>query len=162
MLIDPQLLASGSGNQDAGHGDIPPLTGAFPTSPGYGQAFAGRDTEAKENALGREEVGTEAEQSVCAGCSMLPNSLGGDSYLETISWIKCDGCKRWFHYACAGFTEKEVRSVDKFSCTACWEKCGPTTCQLLNPYNPLRSLGTRLLLTVLSSCPEIIPRTHLD
>ncbi|KAH0536918.1 hypothetical protein FGG08_006256 [Glutinoglossum americanum] len=126
-LIDPLLLASGSEDQSVGRSDVLPPTRAFSTPLGNGQDFTDQNPETKGSVPGREDLSAEAEQSVCAGCSMLPNSLGGDSYLETISWIKCDGCKRWFHYACAGFTEKEVRGVDKFSCTACWDKCGPTT-----------------------------------
>ncbi|KAI9772161.1 MAG: JmjC domain-containing histone demethylation protein 1 [Geoglossum umbratile] len=127
MLIDPLTNAPPSGSQGVGHTNRPPLARAPPTPLGYSPGFTGQNSETRENALGRRGTGVEAEQSICAGCSMLPNSLGGDSYLETVSWIKCDGCKRWFHYACAGFTEKEVRSVDKFNCPACWEKCGPTT-----------------------------------
>jgi hypothetical protein len=129
MLTDLPPAATPSEGQDAGHADVSVFTKALSTPFGYSQGSSGQNPRTKENALGQGGAGEEAEQSICAGCSMLPNSLGGDSYLETISWIKCDGCKRWFHYACAGFTEKEVRSVDKFNCPACWEKCGPTTCQ---------------------------------
>ncbi|KAH0562513.1 hypothetical protein GP486_002797 [Trichoglossum hirsutum] len=123
----PKVIASKGENREVEYGDVPTLAKALSAPSEHGQDFIDRNSDAKGKAPGREDANTEAEQSVCAGCSMLPNSLGGDSYLETISWIKCDGCKRWFHYACAGFTEKEVKSVDKFSCPTCWDKCGPTT-----------------------------------
>ncbi|KAI9767441.1 MAG: JmjC domain-containing histone demethylation protein 1 [Geoglossum simile] len=127
MLTDPLTTTTPSEGQDTRRINVPQFTRALSTPLGCGQGSTGQNPETKENALGQGGAGEGTEQSICAGCSMLPNSLGGDNYLETISWIKCDGCRRWFHYACAGFTEKEVRSVDKFNCQACWEKCGPTT-----------------------------------
>jgi F-box/leucine-rich repeat protein 10/11 len=43
-------------------------------------------------------------------------------------WIGCDGCKEWYHYACAGFnSEREVRDVNKFYCEPCRPKFGQTT-----------------------------------
>ncbi|KAI9800125.1 MAG: Lysine-specific demethylase 7A [Piccolia ochrophora] len=70
---------------------------------------------------------THTQGATCANCEMIPNSLGRNIETEDVSWISCDGCKRWFHFACAGLTEKEVRSVDKFSCADCWNTHGPTT-----------------------------------
>ncbi len=65
-------------------------------------------------------------KTVCAGCDLTPNS----SSREHESWISCNGCKGWFHFACAGFkNEREVRSVDKFFCRGCKPKHGPTTCK---------------------------------
>ncbi|KAI9673942.1 MAG: JmjC domain-containing histone demethylation protein 1 [Caeruleum heppii] len=43
----------------------------------------------------------------CAGCEMIPNSMG-DTESDDVHWISCDGCKLWYHFACAGLTEKEV------------------------------------------------------
>ena len=68
-----------------------------------------------------------APTATCAGCERSPNSARDDRAEET-SWISCDGCNAWYHYACAGLTEREVRSVDKYSCPKCWDTHGPTTC----------------------------------
>ncbi|KAI9761653.1 MAG: hypothetical protein M4579_000887 [Chaenotheca gracillima] len=82
--------------------------------------------------LGKKTVASKARRSqhiaTCAGCEMSPNSLGSRPDAEEVSWIGCDACKRWFHYACAGFaSEKEVRSVDKYICAQCKKEHGPTT-----------------------------------
>lgn len=70
------------------------------------------------------------ENTVCASCNFSPNSVAGD----TESWLQCNGCKKWFHFACAGFkNEREVRSIDKFHCKACTPKFGKTTRKLLVP-----------------------------
>ncbi|KAI9892977.1 MAG: JmjC domain-containing histone demethylation protein 1 [Vezdaea aestivalis] len=63
----------------------------------------------------------------CAGCSLVQNALGEGEEAETLSWIGCDGCKRWFHTACAGLRESQIRTVDRFSCRECHKKFGPTT-----------------------------------
>ncbi|KAF2835606.1 hypothetical protein M501DRAFT_997723 [Patellaria atrata CBS 101060] len=60
----------------------------------------------------------------CAGCSLSQDAIVGD----VEQWIQCDGCKGWFHWACAGFkTKRDVESVDKFICRPCRPKHGPTT-----------------------------------
>ncbi|KAJ9648733.1 JmjC domain-containing histone demethylation protein 1 [Coniosporium tulheliwenetii] len=65
-----------------------------------------------------------AQVTICAGC----NSTPGTSTADADQWISCNGCKAWFHFACAGFTtEREVRSVAKFFCADCKPKHGPTT-----------------------------------
>ena len=63
------------------------------------------------------------EGTKCAGCDISPNSFSG----EFVDWLQCNGCKQWFHLACAGFTTREVRKVDKFYCLACQPKYGKTT-----------------------------------
>ena len=66
--------------------------------------------------------------AVCAVCSFAQNSLGIDSENNATSWISCDSCKLWFHFACAGFkNEREVRSVDKYRCRKCKPIHGSTT-----------------------------------
>ncbi|OCL08226.1 hypothetical protein AOQ84DRAFT_45227 [Glonium stellatum] len=71
-----------------------------------------------------EQADATAQVTVCAGCNFTSNVLTGESQ----KWISCDGCKGWFHFACAGFqTERDVRSVDKFFCRQCRPKHGPTT-----------------------------------
>lgn len=70
--------------------------------------------------------------TVCAGCKFSRNSLNG----EGESWISCNGCKEWFHFACAGFkSEREVRNVDKFYCRPCKATHGATTCGYLPSEN---------------------------
>ncbi|KAI9738801.1 MAG: JmjC domain-containing histone demethylation protein 1 [Cirrosporium novae-zelandiae] len=70
--------------------------------------------------------GSQSTQTTCAKCNEAGAMLEGDS--EMTSWISCDGCKRWFHASCVGFSnERDVRSVDKFSCEECTPIYGPTT-----------------------------------
>lgn len=63
--------------------------------------------------------------TICAGCNSSDSTtMIGDGE----QWIRCDGCKEWYHYACAGFSsEREVRDVDKFYCEPCRPKFGETT-----------------------------------
>ncbi|KAL9100462.1 MAG: hypothetical protein Q9163_004165 [Psora crenata] len=66
--------------------------------------------------------------AVCAVCNFTQNSLSIDSRNNATSWISCDGCKSWFHFACAGFkNEREVRCVDKYRCCKCKPLHGTTT-----------------------------------
>lgn len=66
--------------------------------------------------------------AVCAACKFARNSLSVENDNNSTSWISCDGCKSWFHFACAGFkSEREVRSVDKFRCKKCKPIHGSTT-----------------------------------
>jgi F-box/leucine-rich repeat protein 10/11 len=63
--------------------------------------------------------------TICAGC----NSSDSETMIgDGEQWIRCDGCKEWHHYVCAGFkSEREVRDVDKFYCAPCQPKFGETT-----------------------------------
>ncbi|CAI6334997.1 unnamed protein product [Periconia digitata] len=63
--------------------------------------------------------------TICAGC----NSSDSETRIgDGEQWIRCDGCKEWYHYVCAGFkSEREVRDVDKFYCASCEPKFGKTT-----------------------------------
>lgn len=66
--------------------------------------------------------------AVCAACNFSRNSLSVENDNSSTSWISCDGCKAWFHFACAGFkSEREVRGVDKYRCRKCKPIYGPTT-----------------------------------
>lgn len=66
--------------------------------------------------------------AVCACCNFTRNSASVDNENNATSWINCDGCKSWYHFACAGFkNEREVRSVDKFRCKKCKPVHGATT-----------------------------------
>lgn len=66
--------------------------------------------------------------ATCSACHFTRNSSHFDSEINSTSWISCDGCKSWFHFACAGFkSEREVRSVDKYRCQKCKHLHGSTT-----------------------------------
>ncbi|MCJ1437951.1 JmjC domain-containing histone demethylation protein 1 [Xylographa pallens] len=66
--------------------------------------------------------------SVCAACNFSRNSLTLETENDALSWISCDACKSWFHFACAGFkNEREVRGVDKYRCRKCRPFHGNTT-----------------------------------
>lgn len=78
-----------------------------------------------------------AQVTICAGC----NSVPGTSTADDQQWISCNGCKAWFHCACAGFTtEREVRSIAKFFCADCKPKHGPTTCESISYLQSLTEL----------------------
>jgi F-box/leucine-rich repeat protein 10/11 len=66
--------------------------------------------------------------SICVTCNFTRNTLTAATENDATSWISCDACKAWFHFACAGFrNEREVRSVDKFRCRKCKPVHGGTT-----------------------------------
>ena len=70
----------------------------------------------------------EVTEQICAACGFNRNKLTLETENESTSWISCDGCNKWFHFACAGFkSEREVRSVDKYRCKTCKPLYGPTT-----------------------------------
>ncbi|KAL8762272.1 MAG: hypothetical protein Q9184_001684 [Pyrenodesmia sp. 2 TL-2023] len=72
--------------------------------------------------------GLAQEPATCAACKFMRNSMNLETDGESASWISCDGCKSWFHFACAGFkNEREVRAVDKYRCKSCRAVYGPTT-----------------------------------
>ena len=69
-----------------------------------------------------------AAAAVCASCNFSRNSPAIETDNDATSWISCDGCKSWFHFACAGFkNDREVRSVDKYRCRKCKPLYGSTT-----------------------------------
>ena len=69
-----------------------------------------------------------ATVAVCASCNFGRNSPAIEIDNNATSWISCDGCKSWFHFACAGFkNDREVRSVDKYRCRKCKPLYGSTT-----------------------------------
>ena len=83
-----------------------------------------------DDAPSKEAVGGEKSRSAafCAACKFQRNLSCVEVENNATSWISCDGCKSWFHFACAGFkNEREVRAVDKFRCKKCKPFHGPTT-----------------------------------
>jgi F-box/leucine-rich repeat protein 10/11 len=72
-----------------------------------------------------KKAAAEQPDLICAACKHSESEIKvGDGE----QWIGCDGCKEWYHYACAGFSsEREVRDVNKFYCDPCRPKFGETT-----------------------------------
>ena len=86
-----------------------------------------KNTSFTQNKHSKAEA-DESVQAACAQCNLSRITVAGEDQNEATSWISCDGCKRWFHIACAGFkSDREVRSVDKYSCRQCRPHRGPTT-----------------------------------
>ncbi|KAL8702035.1 MAG: hypothetical protein Q9224_000205 [Gallowayella concinna] len=78
--------------------------------------------------LGQAQAPRASEPATCAACNFTRNSASVEMDTDSTSWISCDGCKQWFHFACAGFkSEREVRAVDKYRCRNCKKIHGPTT-----------------------------------
>jgi hypothetical protein len=73
-------------------------------------------------------IPSSPQPAVCSACNFARNSSNVDTDSNSTSWISCDGCKSWFHFACAGFkNEREVRGVDKYRCRTCKPIYGSTT-----------------------------------
>ena len=81
-------------------------------------------------ATSKEKPESENSRSAafCAACKFQRNLSCAEVENNATSWISCDGCKAWFHFACAGFkNEREVRAVDKYRCKKCKPLFGATT-----------------------------------
>lgn len=75
----------------------------------------------------RRKASAQISQTLCAKCNQAQITVAGEDQ-DINCWIGCESCKRWFHYACAGFKdEREVRTVDKFFCGDCEKTHGSTT-----------------------------------
>ena len=76
----------------------------------------------------KSKVSQATPLAVCAACNFTRNSMSVENDNSSTSWICCDGCRAWFHFACAGFkSEREVRGVDKYRCRKCKPMYGPTS-----------------------------------
>ncbi|KAL4998123.1 JmjC domain-containing histone demethylation protein 1 [Aspergillus recurvatus] len=77
----------------------------------------------------KKEHDTESNgssQASCATCNLVRIPIDNED--QDVTWISCDGCKRWFHIVCAGFkNDRETRTVDKFICKTCRPIHGQTT-----------------------------------
>ena len=74
------------------------------------------------------ETDKSRSAAFCAACKFQRNLSCTEVDNNATSWISCDGCKSWFHFACAGFkNEREVRAVDKYRCKKCKPIYGATT-----------------------------------
>lgn len=73
------------------------------------------------------ETGNSNQEATCASCNLVRIPMDTEEQ-GGVTWINCDGCKRWFHIVCAGFKhDREIRTVDKFICRECRPIHGPTT-----------------------------------
>jgi F-box/leucine-rich repeat protein 10/11 len=112
----------------------------------------------------------EQPDLICAACKLSESEVKvGDGE----QWIGCDGCKEWYHYACAGFnSEREVRDVNKFYCDPCRPKFGETTSRstdakrrynsnlaqrFASPSESTRRLTTPVSMKVSSRLPTTTP-----
>ncbi|KAL4885358.1 hypothetical protein BJY04DRAFT_231863 [Aspergillus karnatakaensis] len=74
-----------------------------------------------------EAVPEETSQASCATCNLVRIPMDNEDQGD-VTWINCDGCKRWFHILCAGFkNDREIRTIDKFICKTCRPVHGQTT-----------------------------------
>ncbi|PBK77816.1 Clavaminate synthase-like protein [Armillaria solidipes] len=68
------------------------------------------EPQVKEEHKGKSEAATE---ETCPSC---PKDV--DANLDKNNWIRCDACKVWYHWGCAGNGEDSA-SIDKWYCTPC-------------------------------------------
>lgn len=108
------LLVPGSSSQSFSRALSVPLDAAAPTAAPTAASFIPPPPKA-----------TIEPETICASCGSSDSEITiGDGE----QWIRCDGCKEWHHYVCAGFqSEREVRDVDKFYCGRCQPRFGETT-----------------------------------
>jgi F-box/leucine-rich repeat protein 10/11 len=91
---------------------------------------------------------------ICASCKSSDSEVKvGDGE----QWIGCDGCKEWYHYACAGFnSEREVRDVNKFYCEPCRPKFGQTTSRSTDAFSSDKSDLTQRFANLSERTPPSI------
>lgn len=71
-------------------------------------------------------VKPEVQAEVCAACHKLQREKGDED--PTMSWISCNACNCWFHFACVDIRDEQAaRSIDKFVCKDCETEYGKTT-----------------------------------
>lgn len=58
-----------------------------------------------------QPVPTASEEDTCPACKDLPADL--QSTVSKESWIRCDACKSWYHWVCAG-NGADVDTIDKW------------------------------------------------
>jgi F-box/leucine-rich repeat protein 10/11 len=94
----------------------------------------------------------EQPELICAACKSSDSEVKvGDGE----QWIGCDGCKEWYHYACAGFnSEREVRDVNKFYCDPCRPKFGETTSRSTDAIRRYNSNLAQRFASPLESIPR--------
>lgn len=126
----PALPPTSAGIEQAAMGRVEDdLSNSTSTSDGCTSPSKPLSTaDAAQNEIISAKGRQSAVPSICAACNFSRNSLTLETENDATSWISCDACKSWFHFACAGFkSEREVRAVDKYRCRKCKPTHGPTT-----------------------------------
>ncbi|KAF9496072.1 Clavaminate synthase-like protein [Pleurotus eryngii] len=60
-----------------------------------------------------------SKDDLCPACPTEP-SQAIQEMVEKESWVRCDACKAWYHWRCAG-NGGEVETIDKWFCGPCLE-----------------------------------------
>ncbi|PSS30925.1 hypothetical protein PHLCEN_2v2550 [Hermanssonia centrifuga] len=60
---------------------------------------------------------TPQEEDRCPACA--DEAMQGWNAADKESWVRCDACKSWFHWRCAG--DGDLEAVDKWFCKPCLE-----------------------------------------
>ncbi|EEH18923.2 hypothetical protein PABG_01242 [Paracoccidioides brasiliensis Pb03] len=117
--VDPRETAEKPhGTMQANHLDVQQK----PPTP-----FQRRNSVPASDLKAEDSDNDSSSQATCASCNL--DRIGSDGEDEdSVTWISCDGCNKWFHIVCAGFkSDRDTRTVDKFICRTCRPLHGPTT-----------------------------------
>ncbi|KAF7971632.1 hypothetical protein HWV62_24129 [Athelia sp. TMB] len=82
---------------------------------GSQEPSAGSPQPVEEESNARESHGTKEDK--CPACNANESPLKA---AEKESWVRCDFCKTWYHWACAG-NGGDLEAVDKWFCSSCME-----------------------------------------
>ncbi len=82
--------------------------------------FVGEDAASPPQAPGSQDSNgsqpTPQEEDRCPACA--DEAMQGWNAADKESWVRCDACKSWFHWRCAG--DGDLEAVDK------WCVCNPS------------------------------------
>jgi hypothetical protein len=92
---------------------------------GSSEVVNGTTSTANEDAHDANAYGTSAnsnetptskenEKDSCPACKDKPSTLSADSAVEADTWIRCDNCKKWFHWKCVKIPDRDHESVDRW------------------------------------------------
>ncbi|KAF9456493.1 jumonji superfamily protein [Collybia nuda] len=84
-----------------------------PKSPGPSPLSTRSNTPTRE-----EIVGATHSTSSCPACAENPTE--SPNAYDKENWIRCDICKTWYHWRCAG-NGGDVETIDKWYCKSCLE-----------------------------------------
>ncbi|KAF8558444.1 Clavaminate synthase-like protein [Imleria badia] len=79
--------------------------------PGPEQAQEEAQEEVQEIPVQPQPTSMALEEDTCPACKDLPADL--QTTLPKESWIRCDACKSWYHWVCAG-NGADVDTIDKW------------------------------------------------
>ncbi|TCD67652.1 JmjC domain-containing histone demethylation protein 1 [Steccherinum ochraceum] len=104
-----------SGRLNAANGTPEPSDEQPPNGSQQTQPEEENETAATTTTQPDEEVTVKKqEDDKCPACS--PDTPP----VDTESWVRCDACKRWFHWRCAG--KGELEAIDKWFCRPCLDE----------------------------------------